>query len=90
MKFNMKIKDFAAADINVADGLYHFVVTMSDNTQCRLIFTKKPDWKLIGVNRLLTVPCPICRRDYYCNCMSKYQEAFEREVLDKELISSVL
>ncbi|QHT61629.1 hypothetical protein GXP70_17735 [Paenibacillus lycopersici] len=90
MKFNIKFKDFAAADINPAAGLYHFVVTMSDNTQIRLIFTKNPDWKLIGVNRLLTVPCPICRRDYYCNCMTKYTEAFEREVLDNELISSVL
>ncbi|QYR19537.1 hypothetical protein KZ483_16645 [Paenibacillus sp. sptzw28] len=87
MTLKFQIKSLVVADSNVESGLYHFVATLSDNTQCRLIYSKNPDWKIIGVNRLLNVPCPICRKDYYCNCMGKYANEFEQEIIDKGLIS---
>jgi hypothetical protein len=89
MSFNYKFKNFVAADSNPATGLYHFVATFSDQTQVRLMFTNTPEWKLIGTNRLLTVPCPVCRRDYYCNCMSKYAAQFEEQVIEGELYNTV-
>ena len=69
MSFNYKFKNFVAADSNPATGLYHFVATFSDQTQVKTDVHEYAEWKLIGTNRLLTVPCPVCRRDYYCNCM---------------------
>ncbi|WP_274651433.1 hypothetical protein [Paenibacillus humicola] len=86
-KFN--ITKLVLADRSKESGLYHFVATMSDNTQCRMIYTRNPDWKLIDVNRLLTVPCPICRKDYYCNCLARHTDELERQVADKQLIQEV-
>ncbi|MBW7455053.1 hypothetical protein ACFOLF_03665 [Paenibacillus sepulcri] len=86
MALKIHIKNLVVVDSNEAEGLYHFVATLTDNTKCRLIYSKKPDWELIGVNRLLTVPCPICRKDYYCNCMSKHASEFENEIKEKGLI----
>ena len=87
MALKIHIKTLKAADKNEKEGLYHFVATLSDNTQCRLIYSRKPDWKLIGVNRLLSVPCPICHKDYYCNCLSKHADELEQEIIDKGLIT---
>jgi hypothetical protein len=70
------------ADANEKDGHYQFLVTFADKTQCRVFYSKNPDWKLDSVTRLLTVPCPICRRDYFCNCLDRFTDVIDREIKD--------
>ena len=86
MTNKLNITDFVVADRNKDNGLYHFIATLSDNVKCRLIMSSKPEWKIIDVNRLLNVPCPVCRKDYYCNCMARYSKEFERELAEKDLL----
>ncbi|RXZ77075.1 hypothetical protein EBB07_32845 [Paenibacillaceae bacterium] len=86
MAFKPVIKQIEASDQNEDTGLHQFIITLSDHSKCRLFFSKNPDWKIIGVNRLLNIPCPICRKDYYCNCMSNYAQEFEQQVLSRNLI----
>jgi hypothetical protein len=90
MPFKIRISDLAASDINKDLGLYQFIATLSDGTKCRLFYTKNPDFKLTDVNRLQTVPCPVCRKDYYCNCMNRFTAEFNKEVNDRDLISAAL
>ncbi|XEC96908.1 hypothetical protein AB6A23_10430 [Paenibacillus tarimensis] len=86
MSFKPVIKDITVSDRNEENGLCQFIVTLSNQSKCRLFFGKNPEWKIIGVNRLLNIPCPICRKDYYCNCMSKYANQFEQQVLESNLL----
>ena len=86
MSSKLVIKNIEASDSNDENGLHQFVVTLTNQSKCRLFFSKNPDWKIIGVNRLLNIPCPICRKDYYCNCMSNYASDFERQVLENNMI----
>ncbi|MBJ6363201.1 hypothetical protein ACFOQM_18440 [Paenibacillus sp. GCM10012307] len=83
MTFKPVIKEIVASDRNEENGLHQFVVTLTNQAKCRLFFSKNPDWKIIGVNRLLNMPCPICRKDYYCNCMSNYASDFEQQIIEQ-------
>jgi len=90
MPFKVKITDLAVSDMNKDLGLYQFIATLTDGSKCRLFYTKNPDFKLSEVNRLQSVPCPVCRKDYYCNCMNRFIADFEREIVDRDMISSAL
>ncbi|PZD94353.1 hypothetical protein DNH61_18265 [Paenibacillus sambharensis] len=83
MAFNPVIFDLQPSDKNEKEGLYQYIATFSDQSKCRLFLTKKPDWKLAHANRLLNIPCPMCRKDYYCKCMEKHLPAIEAEFLQK-------
>lgn len=86
MSTKLVIKDIVPSDRNEETGLYQYIATLSNQAKCRLFFSKNPDWKLIGVNRLLNIPCPICRKDYYCNCMSNHAGELERQALEMNLL----
>ncbi|MBD2846252.1 hypothetical protein IDH44_13685 [Paenibacillus sp. IB182496] len=82
MTFKPVIQEINSSDYNEDSGLYQFVVTLTNQAKCRLFFSKDPEWKITAVNRLLNIPCPVCRKDYYCNCMSKYAAEFEQQMLE--------
>jgi len=83
MSFNPRIVDIQKSDANDKTKLYQYVVTLTDKSKYRLFLSKNPDWKLNSANRLLNIPCPMCRKDYYCKCMDKHLEKLESEFLSK-------
>lgn len=90
MRSKIAIRDIAASDKNPKNDLYQFIITLGEGSKARVFFKKSPDWKLIGVNRLLNIPCPLCRKDYYCNCLEKNADEIERQILDGNLITPEL
>jgi hypothetical protein len=67
-------------------GLFQYIMTLADGSKARLFYNSKPEWHLTGVTRLLNVPCPLCMKDYYCNCFEKNAAFFDRQVTENELI----
>lgn len=90
MNSKLQIRGIAASDKNEKTGLYQFIITLGEGAKGRAFFKKDPEWKMTAVTRLLNVPCPICHKDYYCNCLEKNAEMIERQIIDQDLISSVL
>lgn len=84
MSFNPKIVEVLPSDANESANLYQYVVTLQDRSKYRLFLSKQPHWKLESVNRLLNIPCPMCRKDYYCKCMDKHIDKLELEFQAKE------
>lgn len=80
------VTDLQQSDTNEKLGHYQFLVTFADKTKCRIFYDKNPDWKISSVTRLLTVPCPICRRDYYCSCLDRFTDEIHREIQDSGLL----
>jgi hypothetical protein len=80
MSVKFTISNVEKSDINEKAGLYQFIVTFADQSKGRLFYSKNPDWKLINVSRLLNVPCPMCRKDYYCKCLEYYSQELDQEV----------
>lgn len=63
---------------NKKNGLYEVVAQLKDRNQCRLFFERDPETgvgKVTNLNRLLKEPCPICRKDYLCNCLERYMHS---------------
>lgn len=86
MSSHFYVTDLQPSDSNPEAGLYQFIVTFVDNSKCRAFFSKDPEWRITSANRLLNVPCPICRKDYYCSCMDRRKLEIEREIMDSGLL----
>ncbi|MBD2860479.1 MULTISPECIES: hypothetical protein [Paenibacillus] len=80
------VTDLQQSDTNEKAGLYQFLATFSDKTKARVFYTKNPDWKITSITRLLTVPCPICRKDYFCNCLERFSDTIHNEIVDSGLL----
>lgn len=87
MSSQFYVTDLQKSDSNLEAGLYQFIVTFADQSKCRAFYSKNPDWKITSVNRLLNTPCPICRKDYYCNCMDRLKLEIDREIHDSGLMT---
>lgn len=74
MAYQPKVTEATIVSHNTKNGLYEVVVKLEDRTHCRLIYETLADGKKVATNisRLLKVPCPICKRDYLCHCMTPY------------------
>ncbi|ANY67360.1 hypothetical protein ABEW34_14725 [Paenibacillus algorifonticola] len=86
MNSKLQIKNVILADKDLASGLYQFIMTLSEGSKARLFYSQKPVWRLTGVTRMLNVPCPLCRKDYYCNCFEKNIAHFNQQIIEKDLI----
>ncbi|MFC5985787.1 hypothetical protein [Marinicrinis lubricantis] len=88
MTFKPSIKEVELVDRNLEKEIYQFVVTMQHQTKCRVVFTKDTHDQLTisELSRLPNVPCPICRNDYTCHCLSRFKDTLEREILARNLI----
>ncbi|TMV48158.1 hypothetical protein FE783_19620 [Paenibacillus mesophilus] len=80
------VTDLQQSDSNEKLGHFQFLVTFADKSKCRIFYDKNPDWKISNITRLLTVPCPICRRDYFCNCLDRFTDEIHREIQDSGLL----
>jgi hypothetical protein len=70
---------------NTKNGLFEVVVNLKDRTSCRLIYEKDAATGTAfasHINRLLKEPCPICRKDFQCDCMTKYKDVISGQALE--------
>ncbi|GAA4878591.1 hypothetical protein GCM10023310_68310 [Paenibacillus vulneris] len=84
MAYQPQVVDAKIVSNNPKNGLFEIVVNLKDRTSCRLIFEKDPatgEAIVTHVNRLQKEPCPICRKDYLCNCMTSYKDEISSQAL---------
>jgi hypothetical protein len=85
MAYQPKVVDAKIVSNNPKNGLFEIVVTLNDRTSCRLIYEKDAASGAVQathVNRLLNEPCPICRKDFLCNCMTRFKEQISSQALE--------
>jgi hypothetical protein len=90
LRTKLVVDNIALSDHNEELGLYQFIVSFKDHSKARVFMNRDPEWKLSNVNRLLNVPCTICRKDYYCKCFEKYGDEIERQLVDEGHIKALL
>ncbi|MEK3733777.1 MULTISPECIES: hypothetical protein [Paenibacillus] len=89
MSYRPKIANVTKAGSNDKEGLYEFIVSLADGTQCRVFYNRFPDWEMTALTRLGKVPCPVCHKDFICKCMEKFQDDFDRQLKEQEWLSKV-
>jgi hypothetical protein len=74
MAFQPQVVDAKIVSNNPKNGLFEIVAKLKDRSECRLMYEKKPtgEVKVTHINRLFKEPCPICRKDFLCNCMNSF------------------
>lgn len=78
----------AAAKIvghNPKNGLMEISAELKDRTVCRIIYEKDASGSFVPthINRLQKEPCPICRKDYLCNCMQRFIDDISAQSLEQ-------
>lgn len=84
MAYQPQVVDAKIVSNNPKNGLFEIVVNLKDRTSCRLIFEKDAETgeaQVTHVSRLLKEPCPICRKDFLCNCMISYKDELQAQAL---------
>ncbi|MBD0380689.1 hypothetical protein [Paenibacillus sedimenti] len=84
MAYDPQVVDAKMVSDNKKNGLFEIVVVLKDRNQCRLFFERDPETgvgKVTNLNRLLKEPCPICRKDYLCNCLDRYKQTIADQAM---------
>lgn len=84
MAYQPQVVDAKVVSKNEKNGLFEIMVELSDRNQARLVFetdpvTKEP--KVTHINRLYTVPCAICKKDFLCYCLNRYMQDIASQAL---------
>jgi hypothetical protein len=85
MAYQPKVIKAEIVSNNPKNGLFEVVVELKDRTSCRLIYEKNTATGTAfasHINRLLKEPCPICRKDFLCNCMDNYKADISQQTLE--------
>ena len=84
MAYNPQVVDAKIVSHNEKNGLFEIVAQLKDRTVCRVIYEQDAAGgaKATHINRLLKEPCPICRKDFLCNCMSRFKEDISSQALN--------
>lgn len=72
--------------VNEKNGFSEVIVELADRNQARLMFEKDPvsgKEKATHINRLYTVPCAICKKDFLCYCLNRYKDDIAEQALEK-------
>ncbi|MGZ9585988.1 hypothetical protein [Paenibacillus marinisediminis] len=72
----VKHKRLSEANLDRNMNLGQIVVTLQDGTQLRIINNNGTK----SITRLLTKPCPICRKDFFCSCFDSYVESIDEQL----------
>lgn len=76
----VKHKRLSEANLDKNASLGQIVVTLQDSTQLRII---NNDGKKT-ITRLLTMPCPICRKDFFCKCFDRYVDVIDEQLEESD------
>lgn len=85
MAYNPQVVDAKIVSHNTKNGLFEIVAQLKDRTVCRLTYEQDASGqaRATHINRLLKEPCPICRKDFLCNCMTRFKEIISEQALEK-------
>lgn len=90
MSYRPSIAKLQVASKNEKDGLYEFTMKLVDGTQCRVFYSKSPDWKMTAISRLQKTPCPVCRKDFICKCMDQWSGDLHQQMINDEWMEKAL
>ncbi|WP_426453955.1 hypothetical protein ACP26L_15995 [Paenibacillus sp. S-38] len=84
MAYNPQVTDAKVVSHNPKNGLFEIVASLKDRTVCRLTYEtdEAGGARATHISRLLQEPCPICRKDFLCNCMDKFKENISAQALE--------
>ncbi|CAN7600751.1 hypothetical protein LJR153_004462 [Paenibacillus sp. LjRoot153] len=84
MAYDPQVVDATIVSDNKKNGLFEVVVSLKDRNKCRLFFERDAETgigRVTDLNRLMKEPCPICRKDYLCNCLDRYKHSIADQAL---------
>jgi len=90
LRTKLLVDTVSLSDHNEELGLYQFIVTFKDRTKARVFMRKDPTWKITAINRLLNIPCTICRKDYYCKCFERHSVDIESQLVEGDRLQEAL
>ncbi|UJF31219.1 hypothetical protein [Paenibacillus hexagrammi] len=82
MAYDPQVVDAKVVSDNKKNGLFEIVAVLKDRNECRLFFERDPETgvgKVTDLNRLMKEPCPICRKDYLCNCLDRFKHTIAEQ-----------
>lgn len=82
MSYKPTVDSVIKASSNEKEGLYEFIVHLADGSECRVFYNRFPKWELTNISRLQKTPCPVCRKDFICNCMNSFTGEINRQIED--------
>jgi hypothetical protein len=85
MAYQAKVVEATVVSENKQNGFIEIVAVLSDRNRCRV--TLEPDaatggFKATHINRLYTVPCGICKKDFLCYCLNRYMDQIAEQALE--------
>lgn len=85
MAYQARVVEANVVSENKQNGFFEIVAVLSDRNRCRITFesdkeTGKP--KATHINRLYTVPCGICKKDFLCYCLNRYMDQIGEQALE--------
>lgn len=84
MAYQPQVANAKIVSHNPKNGLFEIVAELKDRTVCRLFYQKEADGAITPthISRLQKEPCPICRKDFLCNCMSRFMHEISEQSVD--------
>lgn len=85
MAYQAKVINATLVSENKQNGFIEIVAELSDRNRCRVTLEKDAQsggYKPTNVNRLYTVPCGICKKDYQCYCLDRYLDIIATQALE--------
>lgn len=85
MAYQAKVVEATVVSENKKNGFFEIVAVLSDRNRCRLTFETDPETgapKVTHINRLYTVPCGICKKDFLCYCLNRYMDEIADQALE--------
>lgn len=90
MSYRPSVEKVTKAGSNEKDGLYEFIVKMVDGTECRMFYDRYPNWKITSISRLQKEPCPVCRKDFICQCMDSFASVIHNQLEENQWFDKAL
>jgi peptide subunit release factor 1 (eRF1) len=83
MAYTPQVVDAKIVSENLKNGLFEVLVELKDRSKCRIGFERTEDGEehATHINRLFTEPCPVCRKDFLCNCMTRFLPTIAEQAL---------
>ncbi|MDF2924280.1 MAG: hypothetical protein K0R57_3194 [Paenibacillaceae bacterium] len=85
MAYQAKVVEATLVSENKQNGFIEIVAELADRNRCRVTFEKDAQsgsYKPTHINRLYTVPCGICKKDFQCYCLDRYMDIIAVQALD--------
>lgn len=90
MSYKPSVDSVIKASSNEKEGLYEFIVHLADGSECRVSYNRFPEWQISNVSRLQKNPCPVCRKDFICDCMNRFSGVIAQQIEDGHFIEKAL